>query len=371
MKKTTMRRAIKVAEFATASKKRIVNSLILDYRAAVNVYIKLLWNEPGIGLDKKTLDKLPDLHLSQRYKSQALKQSLEMIFSTKKSAKTLGRPCGRPVFRGNPVLDAKFVSVEDGEKSFDLVVKLSTLRRGKRICIPARRNAVMNKWLSEPESHLVQGCELRSNKLILWVEMPSRGTKVASVSDADPDRVIGIDMGMDKLISDSRGNFYGLESGSIMKPLQSKKKKKRKTVARAALRARRDSYFNQVVDSLPWGTFDVLVHEDLRWIKHGKSKKRSRNFRRCASAWTVNRVLARVDQRCEENRVLLVTVPPAYTSKTCPECGCKADGNRNAGTFHCVRCGHSADADFVGAWNIRHLGLGGSLESPHTMKDIV
>jgi IS605 OrfB family transposase len=354
-------------KFATALKKRAANAVVNEFRSAVNLYIKILWNEPGIGLDKKTLDKLPDLHLTQRYKSNALKQALAMIFSAKKSARALKRPCSRPVFRGFPVLDGKFVAVEDGRKSFDLVIRLSTLKKGRKISIPTRKTKVLNDWLSEPDSRMIQGCELRPNGLVVWVEMPDRPPEVASAKDADPEEVLGIDMGMDKLIADSRGNFYGTDCKSVLKPIQ--RRKGGKTRMGDAARARRDNYFNHIVDSLPWGTFKVLVCEDLRHIKRGKSKKRGRNFRRCVSAWTVSRVLARVGQRCEENRVLLVTVPPAYTSQTCPQCGYRDNGNRNAGMFKCIRCGHAADADEVGAKNIRHLGLYGSLESPYIRKE--
>jgi len=129
------------------------------------------------------------------------------------------------------------------------------------------------------------------------------------------------------------------------------------------------SEIEETVNSLPWGTFDILAVEDLRGIKTGKSKKRSRDFRRSVAPWTVRRVNARVAQRCEENRVLLVTVAPAYTSRTCPQCGCCDERNRNGESFKCVGCGHAADADFVGALNVKQLGSGGSLESPQVKKD--
>jgi len=362
-----MRRACRVTlKFSTAATRRRIRALIQEYRAAVNLFVRRLWNQPDIGLNKATLEKLPNLHLSQRYKSQCLKQALELIFATKKSAKALKKKCARPVFTGWPVLDAKFVGVEPGRKSFDLVLKVSTLKKGRRAVLPTRRTAVVNRWLDEPDARLVQGCELRNDSAIVWVEMPDPGTETASVAEADPSRVLGIDLGINKLIADSDGSVYGADCKDVLAEVN---RHRPGTKARRRAMACRDQFIDETVNSLPWGSFDVLAMEDLKGIKTGKNKKRSRDFRRSVAPWTARRVKARVAQRCEENRVLLVTVAPAYTSRACPQCGCRDTGNRNGESFKCIGCGHAADADFVGALNVKRLGSGGSLESPQVKKD--
>jgi putative transposase len=54
----------------------------------------------------------------------------------------------------------------------------------------------------------------------------------------------------------------------------------------------------------------------------------------------------------------VVAVDPRNTSRTCPECGHVAAGNRvTQAKFHCVRCGHMAHADVVGAINVLRAGL--------------
>jgi transposase len=70
-------------------------------------------------------------------------------------------------------------------------------------------------------------------------------------------------------------------------------------------------------------------------------------------------VLKRVGHRCQENRVLLVTVPPSGTSRECPNilCRCASALNRRGELFRCVACGHTEDADGVGAGNIRSRTL--------------
>ena len=55
---------------------------------------------------------------------------------------------------------------------------------------------------------------------------------------------------------------------------------------------------------------------------------------------------------------LLVSVPPQNTSRKCPECQHTAAENRKRqATFVCVECGYSANADYVGAVNIKEAGL--------------
>ena len=55
---------------------------------------------------------------------------------------------------------------------------------------------------------------------------------------------------------------------------------------------------------------------------------------------------------------LLVPVPPQNTSRKCPECGqVSAENRKSQAKFVCVECEFSANADFVGAVNIREAGL--------------
>ena len=61
------------------------------------------------------------------------------------------------------------------------------------------------------------------------------------------------------------------------------------------------------------------------------------------SAWAGGRVIA---------------VPAMYTSQTCPECGYVSKLNRKTqAEFLCVKCGYSANADYVGSRNILAAGL--------------
>jgi hypothetical protein len=165
-----MRRAVKLSlDFLTEHKRRQIAALLEAYRGAVNFYIKSLWANKG-KLDKATLARLKNTRLSERYKSQALKQALEIVIATKKSAKELGVPARRPIFTGAAVLDAKFVTIEEGQGSFDLAIKLSTLNKGQRITVLTKKTAPFLKWITFPNARLIQGCALNEDGIILWVK---------------------------------------------------------------------------------------------------------------------------------------------------------------------------------------------------------
>ena len=350
-----MQRACKVTtKFLTLRKKKSLQALLQAYRGAVNFYIKSLWTIPG-KLDKFTLARLQDTRLSERYKSNALKQALETVVATKRSAKELCKQASCPVFNGSAILDSKFVSVEPGEKSFDLVVRISSLRKGHKLTIPTRKTKPLNKWLVR-DGKFVQGCCLSETGLILWIESETQEPKTSG-------EILGLDQGVNKLIADSDGTFYGRD----FKVLRDKIKR-RVPGSKGKLRAirERENFINCNLNLLPWDKIKVLGMEDLKGLKTGKKKGRGKNFRKAMTPWTYRQVLNRAKAKAEENRVRLLLVPPANTSRTCPVCRVVSKKSRVGECFQCVACGHKQDADTVGALNVldRTTRFIGSVESP-------
>jgi len=337
-----MRRAVKVTlKFATENKQKQIATLLQSYRSAVNFYIRSLWKIKG-KLDKDTLARLKNTRLSERYKSQALKQALEIVCSTKLSAKALKRRCSIPNFTGNAILDSKFVTVEEGKGSFDLVIKLSTLKKGCRIAIPTKHTKMTRKWLSVPLSKFIQGCSLSEKGITLWIDIPELSNKTKG-------ETLGIDLGVNKLIADSDGNFYGTDFKRIRDKIR---RKKPKSKAKGRVLKERDNFIGRTVNQLPWKDLKVLGVEDLTGIKTGKSKNRSKNFRKAMAPWVVRQVSNRIENKASENRVRLIKVDPANTSRTCPVCREVSKENRKGEVFKCISCGYTGDADTVGALNI-------------------
>ena len=351
-----MKRACKVTlKFATKSKQRQVFALLQSYRSAVNFYIKSLWSVKR-QKDADTLSLLKNSRLSERYKQAALNQAYDMVISTKKSAKALGVKCSKPVFKGNAILDSRHVTLEQGKGSFDLVLRLSTLVKGRRIVIPTKHTSMTRKWLKIPGSKFIQGCSLSEGGITLWIEIPS-------LPDKQEGKTLGIDLGTNKLIADSDGNFYGTDFKKISAKIR---RKKFKSKSRTRALAERDNFINRTVNQLPWKYLKVVGIEDLTGIKTGKSKNRTKNFRKAMAPWTVRQCARRIEDKASENRVHLIKVDPAYTSQTCPHCRKVSKENRKGEVFKCVSCGYTGDADTVGALNIllKTKETLGSLQSP-------
>jgi IS605 OrfB family transposase len=285
-----------------------------------------------------------------------------MVIATKKSAKAIGKPCSVPVFKGKAVLDSRHVIVEDGEHAFDLIVKLSTLKSGNRTIIPTKHTTMTRKWLSKPNAKFIQGCALSESSLTLWVDVPVQ-------SDKQDGRVIGIDMGVNKLMADSDCNFYGRDFKSISSKIR---RKKPKSEAKQRAIKERDNFIGRAVNQLPWSKLKAIGVEDLTGIKTGKKKNRGRQFRKAMAPWIVRQVVNRISNKASENRVRLIKVNPTNTSRTCPICGGVSKENRKGEMFQCIACGYKGDADHIGALNIlaKTFVTLGRLQSPRQRKEV-
>ena len=106
----------------------------------------------------------------------------------------------------------------------------------------------------------------------------------------------------------------------------------------------------------------VVVIEDLQVENMSKSatkkvaqKSRMNRSILDASPFELRRQL---EYKTQWQGGLLVPVPPQNTSRKCPECGhVSAENRKSQAKFVCVECEFSANADFVGAVNIREAGL--------------
>lgn len=353
-------------KFVTARKKRKIAAFLEAYCPTVNFFIRQVWplkGGKGVHFNGATLALLPKnkTRLSERYKSQALKQAVDICYSTIRSAEELGVKPSMPVFQnGGAKLDAKFVKVieREGESIFDLSILLSEMEgiRGKRrMFLPLKRTEVFNKWKEwqqkvdvpnqkEPvvyKADLVQGCELTKEYVILWFKIPEMPYRKS--------RMIGVDIGKNKMVATSCGDFFGEEYSEICDAVSRKKRgsRSRKRAAR-----RRDQYINKVVKELPWDSIGVIGIEDLTGMKTGKSKGRGKNFRKAMASWKYCQPINRMIQLAKVNRVRPWFVDPANSSRTCPDCGTVSKLSRRGENFDCIACDYTGDADHIGAIEI-------------------
>jgi len=111
-------------------------------------------------------------------------------------------------------------------------------------------------------------------------------------------------------------------------------------------------------------------HRRSRSSMTGRTCLPPQPVRRALAPWTYRRVVTRIKEKAQENRVRLEVIDPRNTSRTCPECGTVSKESRRGEDFCCVRCDYTADADHVGARNVlaRTLRAIGSVESPKHAK---
>lgn len=105
----------------------------------------------------------------------------------------------------------------------------------------------------------------------------------------------------------------------------------------------------------------ALAFEDLTGIRDSLNQKpRSKTERRRTNNWAFYQLRLFVNYKAAIAGVLVVFVPPAYTSQTCSGCHHihpeKEKSYRNGKKFKCGHCGFEHDADINAAINIAELG---------------
>ena len=123
-----------------------------------------------------------------------------------------------------------------------------------------------------------------------------------------------------------------------------------------------------------WAKKTGICYENLKNLKKGKKGfRKSASFRKRQKYWYYRKVITRLIEKCEENRVRPVYVNPKNTSRQCPICGSISKFNRSGEDFLCLACDYKQDADTVGAMNVLQRGLDwlGSLESPNRQSSFV
>jgi putative transposase len=117
-------------------------------------------------------------------------------------------------------------------------------------------------------------------------------------------------------------------------------------------------------------TYDVIAHERLSiahmvraprpkpdpdmpgsFLPNGAAAKAGLNKTIHDVGWGV--FLGILAHKAESAGRVLIPVDPRNTSRTCPECGHMCGENRlTQDKFACTQCGHTANADHIGALNV-------------------
>lgn len=265
-------------------------------------------------------------------------------------------------------IDARLFNVEkDKTKEFDEFIKLNlpwfqpNKRLAETINIPIKYHKHSNKFNGWNRRSVVKYIAKNNSISLVW----EKETKKEPEQIFDP---IAIDIGSNKLIADSNGNFYGEELKTIYKKI-TRKKRGSKAYKRAL--SERINLTNKAVNEFNYkNDFDCLIIENLKKVKSNKSfkklskskQKKTTSFRQkklnnFLQYWSYRTVIDKLERLSEEEGFLLTKVNPAYTSQTCSKCGSCNKENRQGEHFHCKDCGMEIDADTNAAINILMLGV--------------
>lgn len=180
-----------------------------------------------------------------------------------------------------------------------------------------------------------------------------------------PDGMLGVDMGIVNIATDSEGNKY---SGAAVEKYRERYAKRRAILQRVGTKAakrrlrkmsgkqrRFQKHENHRISKAIVATAERsrlgIALEDLTHIR--QRVKASKEQRKRLHNWAFGQLRAFVEYKAKRVGISCVTVDPRNTSRTCPACGHVAKGNRKTQSeFRCLACGHEANADENAAGNI-------------------
>ena len=328
-------------QFSNSGKLAQLDALSKEYKNTVNYFLKRLFQKKDLSEDFLKLYQSP---LSYAYKQCAKRQALKIFKTWCRSKKKKKR---KPKLRNTSlIVDRRFVTLREGQNSFDYWLKVSTLNKGNPILVPVKNYNYAQKyftgWNLRPGARLLKKGEKWFVQLTFEKETPKKKKE---------GKIIGVDIGIKKLITTSEKEFLGKDIERLMNKIQ---KKQQGSKAFKRTLKERDYYINKIAKQLPYNDTKVIVMENIKNIKKNtkKEKKLRKEFRSKFQRWTYAKLLSRIKQLCELNGVHFHTINPAYTSQTCSKCGFVHRLNRCGEMFSCRNCGYTEDADFVASENI-------------------
>ncbi len=182
-----------------------------------------------------------------------------------------------------------------------------------------------------------------------------------------PHGTLGVDPGIVNLATDSTGETFSGEAieknRKRMKALRQRLQKRATKSAKRHLKklsgqeARFKKNTNHVISKRIVAKAKAkrqgIAIEDLRHIRQRTERTVRKSQRSRHSSWSFGQLRLFLSYKAALSGVLLHVVDPAYTSRTCSECGyCAKENRKSQASFCCVECGHCDNADRNAAINI-------------------
>lgn len=342
-----MRRTSRIyIKFANSGKIIQLKLFLILYQQMINYLTKRFWSDHNLdeNLTNKEFTKSVQskFGITARLAQCVSKQAKEMVRSQKELSK---RRQTLPRMRKQVAnLDSRFIKIENFNGHFQMALKLASGL--PKVMIPFNLNKHTNKFLLDGWE-LGKSIRLGNDKkkglfidLIFEKVRPPLKTK---------GKTIGIDLGFNKMMVTSDGQFIGEE----LKPIIIKGYK-RKTWHHFI-----ETETNRFIKDLNLDDVKVIVLENLKNIKKGTRGKFSRKLNRFLSFWNYSKVNDKLELLCEEKGISIKLKSPYKTSQRCSYCGKIDKRNRKKEEFLCLECGYKTNADYNASKNLEFLGLVG------------
>lgn len=242
---------------------------------------------------------------------------------------------------------------------------LSVTTNGGRLKVPLKLSGYHRIRLSQ--GRLRDGANLCWRKGRFFVAVV---VETESPQQSPPKDVLGIDLGIVDLATDSNGKTYSEPKIELVREhfedlrgrLQSvKTKNSRRHLVRLSGRERRfkrdvNHRISKAIVQSAKSTSSAIAVEDLTGIRERTTVGRAQRSRH--AKWTFYEQRKFVEYKALREGVPMVLVNPRNTSRRCPKClHCSKKNRVSRDLFRCQRCGFEAPADYVGALNIRSKGI--------------
>jgi putative transposase len=185
----------------------------------------------------------------------------------------------------------------------------------------------------------------------------------------DVDDVLGVDLGVTNIASDSDGTIH---SSRMMNNVRYRHRRLRTKLQKLGTKAARrrlkqlagqerrfakdvnHTISKRIVERAE-RTKRAISLEDLKGIR---TRVRARRQQRAQlHSWSFNQLRTFIGYKAQRVGIPVVLVDPRNTSRRCPACGhCDAANRPSQSLFRCVSCGCAGHADTIAAKNIRVLG---------------
>ena len=162
-------------------------------------------------------------------------------------------------------------------------------------------------------------------------------------------KILGIDMGVNKLMALSNGICLGK-----LKPLYHK-------IANCLRGSKRYKglvkHKNNLVNQLAKRVISLMKAQGYTALQLEQLTLRASRIRGMNKLqyWVHKALVNKLQELLQMEGFHMFRVNPQYTSQTCSRCGDTNKDSRNGESFKCVRCGYECDADINAARNIQEL----------------